>query len=207
LGTVLPASRVDAQLAVRLRDGEVVVGQHRITGKEVPALASPIEALFLTRGFDSETPIAVPASAAVLQRIADADLVCYPYGSFYSSVLANLLPRGIGSAVAAVRCPKVYVPNWGKDPEHLGMTLSDTVQRLIDTVRLDAPEASVRDVVQRVLIDSSHLEYSLPLDVARVEQLGVEVLDVPFASDPGFAKGSPAEPDFTRLAELLVSLS
>jgi CofD-related protein of GAK system len=207
LGTVLPASRVDAQLAVRLRDGEVVVGQHRITGKEVPALASPIEALFLTRGFDSETPIAVPASAAVLQRIADADLVCYPYGSFYSSVLANLLPRGIGSAVAAVRCPKVYVPNWGKDPEQLGMTLSDTVQRLIDTVRLDAPEASVRDVVQRVLIDSSHLEYSLPLDVARVEQLGVEVLDVPFASDPGFAKGSPAEPDFTRLAELLVSLS
>ncbi|HEX2878346.1 MAG TPA: GAK system CofD-like protein, partial [Polyangiaceae bacterium] len=126
LGTVLPASRVDAQLAVRLLDGEVVVGQHRITGKEVPALASPIEELFLTRGFDSETPIAVPASAAVLQRITDADLVCYPYGSFYSSVLANLLPRGIGSAVAAVRCPKVYVPNWGKDPEQLGMTLSDT---------------------------------------------------------------------------------
>lgn len=201
LGTVLPASRVDAQLAVHLLNGEVVVGQHRITGKEVPALASPIRELFLTRGFEFETPIAVPASAAVLQRISEADLVCYPYGSFYSSVLANLLPRGIGSAVAAVRCPKVYVPNWGNDPEQLGMTLSDTVQKLIDTVRLDAPEASVRDVVQRVLLDTAHLDYSLPLDVARVEALGVQVLDLPFA------QRSEEELDFTGLAELLVSLS
>jgi CofD-related protein of GAK system len=201
LGTVLPASRVDAQLAVRLLGGEVVVGQHRITGKEVPAIASPIDALFLTRGFDSETPIAVPASAAVLQRIAEADLVCYPYGSFYSSVLANLLPRGIGSAVAAVRCPKIYIPNWGTDPEQLGMTLSDTVQRLIDTVRLDAPEASVRDVVQRVLLDTKHLDYSLGLDVARVEALGIQVLDLPFA------RRTSGEQDFTQLAELLVSLS
>ncbi|HEX2880817.1 MAG TPA: hypothetical protein VHO25_14900, partial [Polyangiaceae bacterium] len=84
---------------------------------------------------------------------------------------------------------------------------SDTVQGLIDTVRLDAPETSVRDIVQRVLIDSRHLQYSLPLDVSRVAQLGVEVLDLPFAADPSFAKGSVAEPDFTRLAELLVSLS
>jgi CofD-related protein of GAK system len=201
LGTVLPASRVDAQLAVRLRNGEVVVGQHRITGKEVAALTSPVDHLFLTRGFDSEQPIAVPASAAVLQRIAEADLVCYPYGSFYSSVLANLLPRGIGSAVAAVRCPKIYVPNWGSDPEQLGMTLSDTVQRLVDTVRLDAPEASVRDVVQRVLLDTTHLDYSLELDVERVEALGVEVLDLPFA------QSSTQEPDFIGLAELLISLS
>lgn len=207
LGTVLPASRVNAQLAVRLLDGEVVVGQHRITGKEVPALASPIKELFLTSGFDSEEPIAVPASAAVLQRIAEADLICYPYGSFYSSILANLLPRGIGSAVAAVRCPKIYVPNWGNDPEQLGMTLSDTVQGLIDTVRLDAPEAGVRDVVRRVLIDSTHLDYSLALDVQQVEQLGIEVLDVPFAADAGFTRDSSTEPDFTRLAELLASLS
>jgi CofD-related protein of GAK system len=206
LGTVVPSSEVAAQLGVQLRNGELIVGQHRITGKEGPAIASPVERLFLTDSSDSPQPIEVPASRAALRQISEADLICYPYGSFYSSVLANLLPRGVGAAIVATRCPKVYVPNWGNDPEQLGMTLADTVERLLGAVRREAPEVKTRDVLQRVVLDSRHLQYALQLDVPRVEALGVEVLDLPFGRDLAL-NSTRQEPDFTQLAELLVSLS
>jgi CofD-related protein of GAK system len=202
LGRVLPSSEANAQLAARLRDGQLIVGQHRITGKQLPAIASPVTELFLTAGLDSQQPVEVAASSEALQQIAEADLICYSYGSFYSSVLANLLPKGIARAIVTTRCPKIYVPNWGTDPEQLGMTLADTVDCLIERVRREAPTATVRDVIQRVVLDSVNLDYSLQLDVERVRALGIEVIDVPFA-----AEQQGDELDFTRLAELLVSLS
>jgi CofD-related protein of GAK system len=200
-GVVEPTAQVDAQLAVRLVDGSCVVGQHRITGKEVPPIAAPISEVFLTSRLDSERPIGVPASPKALALLAEADLICYPYGSFYSSVVANLLPQGIGRAIAAVRCPKVYLPNWGADPEQIGMSLSGSVERLLAAVRADAPEARQRDIVQRVIIDTHNLEYSLDLDVANVQALGVEVIDVPFAERVA------DENQFETLAKLLISLS
>lgn len=200
-GVVEPVSSVDAQLGVRLQDGRCIVGQHRITGKEVPPLESPIADLFLTRSPDSSDPITVPASPKALALIEEADLICYPYGSYYSSLLCNLLPQGVGRALTAVRCPKLYIPNWGSDPEQLGMTLSGSVQRLIDTVRRDAPDASQRQILQRVLIDSRNLQYSLQLDVERVRELGVEVIDVPFG------QRHDQELDFEPLAQLILSLS
>jgi 2-phospho-L-lactate transferase/gluconeogenesis factor (CofD/UPF0052 family) len=172
-----------------------------ITGKEVPAIASPVQELFLTRSPTSAEATVVPASPRALALIEEADLICYPYGSFYSSIVANLLPAGIGRAIVAVPCPKVYVPNWGNDPEQLGMTLADTVERLLAAVRVDAPEASTRSILRRVLIDSNNLDYTLKLDTERVQQLGVEVLDLPFAVHSG------PDLDFERLAQLLVSLS
>ena len=33
--------------------------------------------------------------------IRHAELLCFPMGSFYTSVIANLLPRGVGRSIAA----------------------------------------------------------------------------------------------------------
>jgi 2-phospho-L-lactate transferase/gluconeogenesis factor (CofD/UPF0052 family) len=43
--------------------------------------------------------------------IREAELICYPMGSFYSSLIANLLPKGVGKAVSRNPCPKVFIPN------------------------------------------------------------------------------------------------
>ena len=49
-------------------------------------------------------------------------MICYPIGSFYSSVIANLLPDGVARAVAENDCPKIFIPNTGVDKEMLGRT-------------------------------------------------------------------------------------
>ena len=56
-------------------------------------------------------------------------------GSFYSSLIANLLPRGAGQAIAEKDCPKVYIPNTGTDPEQFGMSLADNVRTLLHYLR------------------------------------------------------------------------
>ena len=141
-GTVCPVSEDDLHLAAELADGSVVVGQHRITGGG--SAESPIRRLFLVRSLEDPTPVHTSASAAVLDLIGEADLICFPVGSFFTSVVASLLPDGIGEAVAASRAPKVYLPNAGGDPEERGWSLEDRVRALaLHLAPLDASEIRV----------------------------------------------------------------
>ncbi|MFP3427373.1 2-phospho-L-lactate transferase CofD family protein, partial [Pseudoalteromonas sp. SIMBA_162] len=87
-------------------------GQHRITGKEVAPLDSPIARMRLAAAEgDHHVPVVPELHANNRQLIESAELICFPPGSFSSSVLANLLPKGVGRAVLANPCPKVYIPN------------------------------------------------------------------------------------------------
>jgi CofD-related protein of GAK system len=66
-----------------------------------------------------------------------ADLICFPMGSFFASILVNVLPRGVGRAIVERKCPKIYIPNTGYDPEMSGRTLAECVSLLIDMIRAD----------------------------------------------------------------------
>ena len=153
LGVVRPVINKDCHLAAELRDGRRVVGQHNMTGKEVPPLTSPIERIFLCRSLDDPSPIRPAIRKKVEARIAEADLICFPMGSFFTSLLAALLPKGVGSAVAANPCPKVYVPSTFPDPELLGYGLPEQVEMLRKTLCADAQGLSPGDVLDMVVVD------------------------------------------------------
>ncbi|HIU18314.1 MAG TPA: YvcK family protein [Candidatus Avidesulfovibrio excrementigallinarum] len=121
-GIVHAVADANAELWVRLADGTTLCGQHRFTGKFFPPVCSPIQAIGLSQ------PVA--ASPAALRWIRRARLVCYPPGSFFSSILATLLPEGIREALATVDCPHVFVPNPLPDPELQGHTLADQLRIL-----------------------------------------------------------------------------
>lgn len=199
-GIVRPVVGDDLHLAAELKDGTVVVGQHLLTGKEMRPLASKIVRVWLTRSLEETLPVSVPVDDEVRAHISAADMICYPIGSFYTSVVANLLPRGVGEAVAANPCPKVFVPNPVGDPELREHSLQEQVLLLRRyLVESGAPEG--REVLSHVLVDS-RVDYPGGLDVQALEALGVEVVDTPFVSDhsaPYFSS--------SRLAEALVSLS
>lgn len=127
-GTICPVSGDDLHLAAELGDGSVVVGQHRITGAD--AAEPPIRRVFLVRSLGDPTPVRASAPAEALDLIGRSDLVCFPMGSFFTSVVASLLPEGIGEAVAASRALKVYLPNPGIDPEERGWSIEDRVRTL-----------------------------------------------------------------------------
>lgn len=202
-GVVRPTVNADLHLACELENGQVVVGQHRMTGKEVAPLAAPIRRLWLTGSLDDPTPVAVRLREKNLALIEGADVICYPYGSFFSSVLANLLPLGVGEAVAATDCPKVYIPNLGTDPEQLGQTAASQAALLLDTLAGARDGACPRARLLRfVLVDSRHGRYANRLDVEGLRRLGLEVVDTALV-DPQ----RPDRFDPRRVAEVLLSLA
>ncbi|MBL3590931.1 MAG: GAK system CofD-like protein [gamma proteobacterium endosymbiont of Lamellibrachia anaximandri] len=182
-GTVRAVVNDHLHLGAKLEDGSQVIGQHRLTGKEVTPLASPIKKLFLSSRLDK----AVPAEAILRKKnrklIQRSELICYPPGSFYTSLLANLLPRGVGRAIVETDCPKVYIPNLGQDPEQIGMTSDRMVQALLAQLRADVPDASDDNrSLNYVLMDDRKGAYPSSLSNGLMKELGVQVVQVPLVS-------------------------
>lgn len=183
-GTVLPIVSESLHLAAELQDGSVVVGQHKLTGNGgLSPLPSPIRRLFLT--VHTPETKALPHEACVptvhplaATYIRAADAICYPMGSFYTSVLANLLPAGVGSAVAEARCPKFYIPNTGLDPEQAHLTVAASVESLLRVLRQDAGEVPASRLLQKVVVDMRGGNYACGVDVEGIEAQGVEVCDM-----------------------------
>ncbi|MEW5771946.1 MAG: GAK system CofD-like protein [Thermodesulfobacteriota bacterium] len=179
-GAVRPVVARDLHLCADLADGRTVLGQHNLTGKEAAPLTSPIRSLRLCRSLDDPAPAEASIGDAVRGLIREADLVCFPIGSFYTSVLATLLPGGVGEAVAANPCPKVFVPNPGQDPEMVGLSLPGAVESLLSVLQASCPGGASREsLLNFVLLDSRRGAYPGPLDMDRIRRLGVEVLDLP----------------------------
>ncbi len=194
---------VDANLHLqaRLADGRTVVGQHLITGKEHPPLTQPVVELSLVDPKRENAPCRPPIQNEVQAAIRDADLVCYPMGSFYSSLVANLLPAGVGSAVSRVRCPKVFVPNTLPDPEAVGLSLREQVRTLLRHLRADDPAAiKASDVLDVVLLDPA-VRYPGSAEPER----DLRDLDVRVVRTPLTARASGAV-DPHLLCQALVSL-
>lgn len=202
-GLVRPVLDADLHLAARLADGRLVVGQHRLTGKENTPLNAAIERLCIVQSLDNTAPVAPSAPDEVLALIARADLICYPMGSFYTSLIANLLPRGVAEAIRRNPCPKIYIPNTGTDPEQYGMSLADCVARLLETLAAGCDgTASNAELLDFVLLDAAQGDYGQPVDIEAIQRQGVDVIDADLVS----RQSSPSL-DATRLVARLLSLT
>ena len=202
-GTVRPIVEDDLHLCAELVDESRVVGQHRLTGKEISPIRSAVRRLSLVRSLDDPSPASVSIGEKVQRSIEAADLICYPMGSFYSSVIANLLPRGVGRAIAAAGCPRVYIPNTGHDPEQLGMSLAESVEALWRYARADVgDDLPLARVVNLVLLDRDPDHYAMRVDVDRLERMGVQVVTLELVTEASHPHVHPQ-----RLTETLLSLT
>ena len=198
---VLPTSVDNYTLGAYLCDGRLVIGQHALTTKKnhrlhpAPRTEGAVREIFLVDMElvcnNCDTAVASFRASEVVQRVstataesvnalAAADIICYSVGSFYTSLIASILPRGIGTAIFNnVSSCRVFVPNMLDDPEMVGISLHDAVKVLCDTLARDvmtsnSPESThsadvavldtvaYRDVVSVVLINesSTYSQYS-----------------------------------------------
>jgi CofD-related protein of GAK system len=202
-GTVRAVVNDDLHIAADLADGTRVIGQHRLTGKEVMPLTSPIAKLFLSKSRDSFKPASARLRKKNRKLISNADLICYPPGSFYSSVLANLIPEGVGQAIVSNDCPKVYIPNLGSDPEQIGMNFEQVIHALLDRLRADVPaDCGNEKLLNFVLLDSSNGEYPEGLSSEFLNSLSIQMIDVRLIS-----KQSAPYYDNDLLVSALLSLT
>ncbi|MDX1334316.1 MAG: GAK system CofD-like protein [Gammaproteobacteria bacterium] len=175
-GTVRATVNNNLHIAAELETGEIIVGQHRLTGKEVDPIQSRIKRLMLSSKLDEFEPAEVSVRKKTKALIKNADLICFPPGSFYSSLVANLLPDGVNEAIATNENPKIYVPNLGKDPEQTGMSLKDTVNTLLDYLQHGVPGAAPSDLLNFILLDKKNGEYAGPIPVG-LRKKGIEIID------------------------------
>jgi CofD-related protein of GAK system len=203
LGTVRPIVNDNLHLVADLENGSRIIGQHRITGKEMAPLQSPIKRLRL-----SGHPGKLVAAKSELRKktrklISKAELICYPPGSYYSSLIANLLPAGVSAAIADVDCPKVYIPNLGRDPEQFGMTLEQCVIKLLEYLRGGAPKnCGDKNLLNFILLDSHNGDYPSSFPLSKIENRGIMVIDTRLIT-----KRSSPHYDPERLVHALLSLT
>ena len=164
--TIRVISLDNAHLVAYLDNDIPILGQHRFTGKAKTPLKQRIDRVCLSATIEQEAPISVMPTVENLVLIKEADLICYPPGSFFSSVIANLLPHGVSEAISTNRCPKVYVPNLGADPEQWQLGICDQIEALMRHQGLDPN----RDTASRVL-DTLLLDESLTVPQIEIEKL------------------------------------
>jgi uncharacterized cofD-like protein len=123
-GRIYPATNVDVTLAARMDDGSLVRGETSIT-------ASPHRILELMLDPADAEPL-----PGTLDAIASADLITLGPGSLYTSLITNLLVRGIPEALAASKATRVYVGNlMTQANESLGLTASQHIEKILQHCR------------------------------------------------------------------------
>lgn len=201
-GMVRPVVSKDYHLAVELSNGELIIGQHLITGKETRPIASGIKKIYLAANRDNPEEVRVGIKDKIKKLITEADLICYPMGSFFSSLVANLLPGGVGTAISQNGCPKIYVPNTGHDPETYGMTLMDQIKALLHYLQRDDNSIEPDSLINFILIDSQNGDYNGLPDAKWLADRGIKIIDMPIVS-----KNNAPMIDDEMLVRIILSLS
>lgn len=200
-GIVRPVVNKCLDLAVELEDGDTIVSQHLFSGKEAPPLNSKIQTMGLSQNPLAYEPVTVPIRDKMKKLIHTAELICYPMGSYYSSILANLLPKGVGTAVKRNPSPKLMIPNTTDDPETVGMSLEDQVDTLLTYLRKDNPDKiAPSDVLNFVLLDQKKSLYKGRINASRFKRHGISIVHCPLVS-----KTSQPLIDSQRFVESILS--
>jgi uncharacterized cofD-like protein len=118
-GHIHPATTANVELEALMEDGTRARGETKITASK-----GRIKELFLI-------PHDVEPLPQTLEAIARADLITIGPGSLFTSLIPNLLVRGIAQAIASSSATKVYICNlMTQANESLGRTAADHIRAL-----------------------------------------------------------------------------
>ncbi|MBN1620026.1 GAK system CofD-like protein [candidate division WOR-3 bacterium] len=188
-GIVLPIVEDSINLVTKLEDGSILYGQHLITGKECDKINSPVNEIYLSKDEKNFSRFEVTIKKEISSLIKSADLICYPFGSFYSSLVANFLPTGVGKAISENPNPKIYVPNPYIDPELFGTGLQRQVKEIEKYICLGS--IGIEKVLNYVLIDSKNNYYSNKADLKTIKDMGVVIIDTRLITKKSMPKIDP----------------
>jgi uncharacterized cofD-like protein len=197
-GRIYPATNTDVTLAAQMDDGSIVRGETSIT-------ASPHRIVELMLD-----PADAPPLPGTLDAIANADLITLGPGSLYTSLITNLLVRGIPEAIAASSATRVYVGNlMTQANESLGLSASQHIEKIMQ--HCGAGSAPIFDYalintapISPTLLERYASEGQLPIeaDLDRIRALGVEPITGNFVHEGDVLRHDP-----DRVTEALLKLA
>ena len=164
-GHIYPATAANIQLEALMEDGTRVRGETKITASK-----GRIKELFLI-------PPEVRPLPQTLEAIASADIITIGPGSLFTSLIPNLLVRGIAQAIVSSPAIKVYVCNlMTQANESLGLTAAEHIRALNRHARAQLFDYAL--INRRLASHEMKAKYALEgaaqivADLDAVEQLG-----------------------------------
>ncbi|HHT9152464.1 MAG TPA: YvcK family protein, partial [Candidatus Hypogeohydataceae bacterium YC40] len=120
-GKVLPSTLEDTHICAELADGTMVEGEFKVRQPEKP----PIQRVLLKANNVEPLPEA-------LEEVSNADIIVIGPGSLYTSVIPNILVKGLREAIKNSSATKIYVCNIVTQPGQTdGYNSSDHIKALI----------------------------------------------------------------------------
>lgn len=132
-GEIYPISYDNVRLVAQYENGAEVIGEHEI---DEPAHDKKLQIV----GLRTEPKAQLSPEAA--QAIAEADLIIFGPGDFYTNTVANFVVEGVPAAVKASRAQKLFVTNLMTKPgETYGYTLTRFLQEVDRYYGLDGVDS------------------------------------------------------------------
>ncbi|HET8548816.1 MAG TPA: YvcK family protein [Bryobacteraceae bacterium] len=184
-GRIYPSTAANVTLEAELENGRIVRGETRISRstrriKRIRLGPGPCEPLPQT-----------------LEAIAAADLITFGPGSLFTSIVPNVLVRGIPEAIAASPAIKAYFVNLMWQPgETINFTAADHVAAIHDHAGgplIDTAILNSRPLTPAVL-ERYAAQHALPVehDIPRLIDMGVKVIKVDMAAESDKLRHDPA---------------
>jgi uncharacterized cofD-like protein len=201
-GRIYPCTTANATLSARMDDGSIVRGETSITASK-----RSIAELMLTPADARPLP-------ETLDAIATADLITLGPGSLYTSLITNLLVRGIPEAIAHSGATRVYICNlMTQANESLGLTASQHIEKILNHARAFSLRKD-QQIFDYALINTAPIspqalakyarEGQTPIlaDLDRIRSLGVEPITGNFVHE-----GEVLRHNYDTLAETVLQLA
>jgi uncharacterized cofD-like protein len=193
-GHIYPATTSNVTLTARMDDGSIVEGETRITASKHRICELTLE------------PAGAEPLPETLDSIARADLITLGPGSLYTSLVTNMLVKGIPEALTRARGLRVFICNlMTQSNESLNLTASQHIEKIYEhTGQAIFDYALVNTApVSDTLLRNYAREGAAPIapDIERIEALGVRVITGNFA-----AEGDVLRHNADRVADVLLHL-
>ena len=194
-GHIHPATTSNIELEALMEDGTRVRGETKITASKVR-----IRELFLV-------PPDVEPMPQTLDAIAHADLITIGPGSLFTSLIPNLLVRGISQAIVDSPATKVYICNlMTQANESLGLSAADHIRALNDHAQKQIFDYAL--INRTPVSDAMKTNYAreggcqIVADLDAIEALGVIPVLGDYLEEDGVARHNTA-----RVARDLMQLA
>ena len=120
-GHIYPVTNANVSLAARMDDGSLVQGETNITASRQRIVELMLE------------PADAEPLPETLEAIERADLITVGPGSLFTSLITNLLVKGVSEALASSRAVRVYICNlMTQANESLNLTASQHIERIYE---------------------------------------------------------------------------
>lgn len=194
-GHIYPSTAANVVLQARLADGSTVEGETRISRSK-----ARIHRIRLK-------PVRPKPMPETIEALGKADLITLGPGSLFTSIIPNLLVRGIPEAIAASPALKVCFVNLMWQPgETIQFTAADHLEAIHDHARRKLIDVVIVNTapIPALLRKTYAAERAMPVenDFDRLAQMGVRVVARDLA-----AAGDKVRHDPAAIASIAVDLA